>query len=40
MVGDEAAALRRALEISHPLENGVIRVSVEVVADVFFMSTA
>lgn len=25
MVGDEAAALRRALEISYPLENGVIR---------------
>lgn len=26
MVGDEAAALRRALEITHPVENGVIRV--------------
>ncbi len=25
MVGDEAAALRRALEISYPLENGVVR---------------
>lgn len=25
MVGDEAAALRRALEISYPLENGIIR---------------
>lgn len=25
MVGDEAAALRRALEISYPVENGVIR---------------
>jgi hypothetical protein len=28
MVGDEAAALRRALEISYPVENGVIRVRV------------
>src|SRR4051812_5181475 len=26
MVGDEAAALRRALEISYPVENGVVRV--------------
>lgn len=25
MIGDEAAALRRALEITHPVENGVIR---------------
>lgn len=25
MVGDEAAALRRALDISYPLENGIIR---------------
>ncbi|RYG46678.1 hypothetical protein EON67_09290, partial [archaeon] len=25
MVGDEAAALRRALEISYPVENGIVR---------------
>ena len=26
MVGDEASALRRALEITYPLDNGIIRV--------------
>jgi actin-related protein 2 len=25
MVGDEAASLRRALEVTYPIENGVIR---------------
>ena len=29
MVGEDAAALRRALEITYPLENGVIRVSLQ-----------
>ena len=31
MVGEEAAALRRALEISYPVENGTIRVCCEAV---------